>query len=130
MALIGDEEIFARVHKYKIFRKEGNLFIDVYEAMLGKPAHKFMAVPNLLIQEGRKAYFGVGDTQKEALRECLSKIKDVPIEEIIPLEEDAAMNPEQESDEIPPEESKDPSPIRKFYRTLLGRKSVFPQDEP
>ena len=40
-----------------MFRKEGNLFIDVYEALLGKPAHKFIAVPNILIQEADKKYF-------------------------------------------------------------------------
>ena len=62
MSVINEEEIFTRIHKYKIFRSEGNLFIDVYEVILGKPAYKFMAVPNLLIQEADKKYFGVGDS--------------------------------------------------------------------
>jgi hypothetical protein len=86
MSVINEEEIFARIHKYKIFRNEGNLFIDVYEVILGKPAHKFMAVPNLLIQEANKKYFGVGDSKIEALKDCLRKIKDVPITEIVPTE--------------------------------------------
>jgi len=51
MAIINEGEIFARIHKFKIFRKEGNLFIDLYEALLGDPAHKFIAVPNVLFEE-------------------------------------------------------------------------------
>jgi hypothetical protein len=86
MSVINEEEIFTRIHKYKIFRSEGNLFIDVYEVILGKPAYKFMAVPNLLIQEADKKYFGVGDSKITALKDCLKKIKDVSIGDIVPTE--------------------------------------------
>ena len=86
MPLINDEEIFARVHKFKLFRKEGNIFIDLYEAMLGRPAHKFIAVPNLDLQEAEKEYFGVGDSKSEALKDCLKKIKNIPISTIVRLD--------------------------------------------
>ncbi len=86
MSVINEEEIFTRIHKYKIFRSEGNLFIDVYEVILGKAAYKFMAVPNLLIQEADKKYFGVGDSKILALKDCLKKIKDVSIGDIVPIE--------------------------------------------
>jgi hypothetical protein len=86
MSVINEEEIFTRIHKYKIFRNEGNLFIDVYEVLLGKPAYKFMAVPNLLIQEADKKYFGVGDSKILALKDCLKKIKDVSISDIVPTD--------------------------------------------
>lgn len=86
MSIINEDEILARIHKYKIFRKEGNLFVDVYEGILGKPAHKFVAVPNLIFQEADTKYFGVGDSQKEALKDCLEKIKDVPISTIVPVD--------------------------------------------
>jgi len=43
MSIINEDEILARVHKYKLFRREGNLFIDVYEGILGRPEHKFVA---------------------------------------------------------------------------------------
>lgn len=86
MSVINEEEIFARIHKYKIFRTEGNLFIDVYEVILGEPAHKFMAVPNLLFQEADRRFFGAGDSKIEALKDCLGKIKNVPIAEIVPTE--------------------------------------------
>lgn len=87
MGILGNEEILARVHKFKLFRSEGNLFIDIYEALTGNPAHKFVAVPNLLIREADGKYFGVGDSKKNALVDCLKKIKDVPLEEIVPLED-------------------------------------------
>lgn len=86
MAIIGEDEIFAGIHKFKLFRKEGNLFIDVYESLIGKPAHKFVAVPNLLFQESDKEYFGFGDTKADAIKDCLKKVKDVPIETIVPSE--------------------------------------------
>jgi hypothetical protein len=86
VTIISEDEIFAGIHKYKLFRKEGNLFIDVYESLIGKPAHKFVAVPNLLFQESDKEYFGFGDTKADAIKDCLSKVKDVPIETIVPSE--------------------------------------------
>jgi hypothetical protein len=108
MPIIGDEEILARVHKLKLFRSEGNIFIDLYEALLGKPAHKFIAVPNLLIRESDKMYFGVGDSKKEALMDCLKKIKDVPIDEIIPPEAYEGDNEELKS-AIEAEQTSNPS---------------------
>lgn len=106
MPIINEGEIFARIHKFKIFRKEGNLFIDLYEALLGEPAHKFVAVPNLLYEEADKKYFGVGDSKGVAIKDCLGKIKDASIEAIFeprasdePLE-DAHLSP------LPEEESK------------------------
>ena len=87
MAILGDDEILARVHRFKLFRNEGNLYLDVYEAMLGKPPHKFIAVPNLLLKESEEKFFGVGDTKKDALTDCLKKIRAVPIEEIVPTQD-------------------------------------------
>ena len=106
MAVINEGEILARIHKFKLFRKEGNLFIDLYEAMLGEPAHKFVAVPNLWFQEADKEYFGVGDSKGAALKDCLGKIKDLPIDVIV-----SPMGSEEPHDDIqfthePDEESK------------------------
>jgi hypothetical protein len=87
MAILGDDEILARVHRFKLFRNEGNLYIDVYEAVLGKPPHKFIAVPNLTLKESEEEFFGVGDTKKDALTDCLKKIRAVPIQQIVPTED-------------------------------------------
>ena len=106
MAIINEGEIFARIHKFKIFRREGNLFIDLYEALLGDPAHKFVAVPNLLFEEADKKYFGVGDSKGAAIKDCLGKIKDVPIDTIVSSgEPDEAMEEAQISPSLE-EESK------------------------
>jgi len=87
MAILSDDEILARVHRFKLFRNEGNLYLDIYEAVLGKPPHKFIAVPNLLLKESEEKFFGVGDTKKDALTDCLKKIRAVPIEEIVPTQD-------------------------------------------
>ena len=122
MSVINEEEIFARIHKYKIFRNEGNLFIDVYEVILGKPTHKFMAVPNLLVQEADKKYFGVGDSKIAALKDCLGKIKDVPIRDIVPPEspEGPQANPQGRFDSE--QSSKLSNPFRKLSQALSGRR--------
>jgi hypothetical protein len=87
MGILGGEEILARVHKFKLFRSEGNLYIDIYEPIAGSPGNRFVAVPNLLIRESDEKYFGVGDSKKTALADCLKKIKGIPIASIVPLED-------------------------------------------
>lgn len=126
MSVINEEEIFTRVHKYKIFRSEGNLFIDVYEVILGKPAYKFMAVPNLLIQEADKKYFGVGDSKILALKDCLKKIKDVSIGDIVPTE---GVERPQTSPQIFSESkqgSKLSSPFRKLSKAFSKSRKESP----
>jgi hypothetical protein len=122
MSVINKEEILAKVHKYKIFRTEGNIYIDVYEVILGNPAHKFMAVPNLLIQEADRKYFGVGDSKIAALKDCLNKIKDVPIHEIVPTEgaEETSANTENplESEE----DIKASNPFRKLSKAFSRKR--------
>jgi hypothetical protein len=113
MGILGSEEILARVHKFKLFRSEGNLYIDIYESLGGSAGNRFVAVPNLLIRESDEKYFGVGDSRKTALADCLKKIKDVPIETIVPLEDRRAE--EQALTEIK-EMSKAPGPLQKLTR--------------
>ena len=122
MSVINEEEIFTRIHKYKIFRSEGNLFIDVYEVILGKPEHKFMAVPNLLFQEADKKYFGVGDSKIAALKDCLGKVKDVPISEIVPTESAQGHQAKPELYFDSEKRSKLSNPFRKLSKALSGRK--------
>ena len=113
MGILGSEEILARVHKFKLFRTEGNLHIDLYESLGGSSGRRFVAVPNLLIREADEKYFGIGDSKKAALTDCLKKIKDVPIQSIVPLE-DRRLE-EQALSEIK-EMSKEPGPLRKLAK--------------
>jgi hypothetical protein len=113
MGILGSEEILARVHKFKLFRSEGNLYIDLYESLAGSTGNRFVAVPNLLLREAEEKYFGMGDSKKTALMDCLKKIKDVPIEAIVPLEdrhvEDQALSEIKEM-------SKKPGPLSKLTK--------------
>jgi hypothetical protein len=120
MAILGNDEILARVHRFKMFRTEGNLYIDVYEAMLGKPTHKFIAVPNLLLKESEEKFFGVGDTQKDALTDCLKKIRAVPIAEIVPTQDSEGSEVQQQAAEELKELSKKSASIWKLPR-LFGK---------
>jgi hypothetical protein len=122
MPIIGDEEILARVQKFKLFRNEGNLYIDLYEAILGKPSHKFIAVPNLVIREAGAKYFGVGDSRKAALADCLKKIKNVPIHEIVPPHA-SEKNGEKPKRSMEPEQPPEPSPSKRKKSRFFSRRS-------
>jgi hypothetical protein len=80
-------DILTRVTKYNLIRSERMLYIDVHEALAGKLAGKFVAVPNLINIVAVQAYQGTGETEKEALRDCLEKIRDVAFEAIFPQRE-------------------------------------------
>ena len=50
----------------------------------GQPGHRYIAVPNIIVQEAEEKHFGIGDSIKAALRDCLKKIKEIPIDAIFP----------------------------------------------
>ena len=80
-------DILTRVTKYNLIRSERMLYIDVHEALAGKLAGKFVAVPNLINIVAMQEYQGTGETEKEALGDCLGKIQDVAFEAIFPQRE-------------------------------------------
>jgi hypothetical protein len=85
-----------------------------------------MAVPNLLIQEADKKYFGVGDSKILALKDCLKKIKDVPIGDIVPTE---GVEGPQTSPQIFSESeqgSKLSSPFRKLSKAFSKSRKESP----
>jgi len=80
-------ELLTKVSKYELKRGEDKFRIDVHEVLAGEREEKFFAIPNLLTREDREAdnqYIGCGDTELEALEDCLRKIRDVPLQVIIP----------------------------------------------
>lgn len=52
--------------------------IDVHEALHGRLAGRFVAVPNLVTLIARQEFQGVGETETEALADCLRKITEEP----------------------------------------------------
>jgi len=77
-------DILTRVTKYNLIRSGRMLHIDLHEAMFGKLAGKFVAVPNLINIIAKQEYQGTGDTEKNALNDCLTKIKDISLEDLFP----------------------------------------------
>jgi hypothetical protein len=88
MFTINANEMLTRVHKYELKRGADRFRIDVHEILAGTVDEKFFAIPSLLTKEDRDAdeqYIGCGNTEEEALEDCLKKINRAPIQEIIPV---------------------------------------------
>jgi hypothetical protein len=88
MFSIGEKELLTRVHKYELKRSPDRFRIDVHEVLAGTLEDRFFAIPNLLVREDRdvdEQYIGCGNTEEEALEDCLKKIKRAPIQEIFPV---------------------------------------------
>jgi hypothetical protein len=86
---INEGELLTRVYKYELSRGTDQLRIDVHEVIAGEAEARFVAIPNLLWREDRKAdkeNCGFGDSEEEALRNCLNKIVNLPFALIVPLQ--------------------------------------------
>ncbi len=77
-------DLLTRVARYNLIRNERMIYIDVHERLHGNLAGNYMAVPNLINIVAKQEFQGVGDTETDALRDCLRKIKDHSIEELFP----------------------------------------------
>jgi hypothetical protein len=77
-------DILTRVSRYNLIRNERMIYIDVHERLAGNLAGKFVAVPNLINIVASQQFQGVGETETQALRDCLTKIKGFNIEDIFP----------------------------------------------
>lgn len=82
-----ENDILTRVSRYNLIRNHRMIYIDVHQSLAGRQlAGKFVAVPNLINIIARQEFQGVGDTEKEALNNCLQKIKNYNIEDIFPTD--------------------------------------------
>jgi len=79
-----NDPILTRVTRYNFIRDSRMLYIDVHEALRGKLAAPYVAVPNLINIIARQEFQGTGTSEKEALDDCLEKIATVPFESIFP----------------------------------------------
>jgi hypothetical protein len=87
MYTINENELLTRVHKYELKRDTEKFRIDVHQVLAGTIDDKFFAIPNLLFREDREVdpqFIGCGNTEQEALEDCLKKITSAPLEAIIP----------------------------------------------
>jgi hypothetical protein len=77
-------DILTRITRYNLIRNQRLVYIDVHEAVHGKLAGRFVAVPNLINFIAKPEYQGIGETESAALEACLAKIQDVQIEDLFP----------------------------------------------
>ena len=82
---LNETDVLTKVVKYNLIRIDRMIHIDVHERLAGNLAGQFIAVPNLITVIAKSEYQGTGDTEEEALKDCLSKIKDVGIEDLFPV---------------------------------------------
>ena len=87
MTSLKEGDILTRIVRYNLIRNERLIYIDVHETKAGKLAGKFVAVPNLINIVARQEFQGTGDTEAQALEDCLQKIKDFEIEDLFPQKE-------------------------------------------
>ncbi len=81
-------DILTKVTRYNLIRNERMLYIDVHERLAGNLAAMFLAVPNLINIVAKQEFQGIGETESEALKDCLLKIKGVNVEDLFPKKSD------------------------------------------
>ena len=77
-------DILTRVRRYNLIREQRMIYIDVHETLAGRLAGEFVAVPNLVNIVAKQQYQGVGESETEALEDCLKKIRDVGLMDLFP----------------------------------------------
>ncbi len=81
-----ENDILTKVFRYNLIRNQRMIYIDVHERISGNLAGKFVAVPNLINIIAKQQFQGVGETEGEALGNCLAKIKGLNIEDLFPTD--------------------------------------------
>ena len=84
MLSLNENDILTRITRYNLIRNERLIYIDVHETRAGNLAGKFVAVPNLINIVAKQEFQGIGETETQALENCLQKIKDLEIEDLFP----------------------------------------------
>ena len=87
MLPLTENDILTKISRYNLIRNQRLIYIDVHETIAGKLAGKFVAVPNLINIVARQEFQGIGETETEALGNCLQRIKNFEIEDLFPKKE-------------------------------------------
>ena len=88
MLSLNERDILTRITRYNLIRNERLIYIDVHETIAGNLAGKFVAVPNLINIVAKQKFQGIGETENQALENCLKQIKEFEIEDLFPKKED------------------------------------------
>jgi len=88
MLSLKKNDILTRIARYNLIRNERLIYIDVHETMAGNLAGKFVAVPNLINIVSKQEFQGSGETETQALENCLQNIKEYEIEDLFPKKEE------------------------------------------
>ena len=88
MLSLNESDILTRIARYNLIRNERLIYIDVHETVAGNLAGKFVAVPNLINIVAKQEFQGIGETETQALENCLQKIKDLEIEDLFPKKDE------------------------------------------
>lgn len=81
---LNPDDVLTKVTKYHYMGSGRSIHIDVHEALGGKLADKFVAVPSMVLVIAKPEYQGTGKTCEEALKNCIDKIRHADINDIFP----------------------------------------------
>ena len=84
MSHLMENDRLTKVCRYNLIRNPRMIYIDVHESLAGNLAGRYVAVPNLINLIAKQEFQGVGDTEAQALANCLEKIKGHDIENLFP----------------------------------------------
>lgn len=94
------KDILTKVTRYNLIRNGRMIYIDVHQKIQGNLAGNFIAVPNLVNIVANPDHQGAGNSEQEALEDCLTKIKGANVEDLFP-----SVKPPTGPSDKPPEES-------------------------
>lgn len=77
-------DILTKVLRYNLIRNGRMIYIDVHQKIQGNLAGNFIAVPNLVNIVAKPEHQGAGEDEKNALEDCLQKIKGLNLVDLFP----------------------------------------------
>ena len=86
--LLDKDDLLYRLVQYELYRienggKSNRLIISISEGLNRERKGKFYARPMLMVRHSKPDYVGSGNSAEEALRDCLTKIKGLSLDEIL-----------------------------------------------
>ncbi|MCP4114802.1 MAG: hypothetical protein GY737_05230 [Desulfobacteraceae bacterium] len=79
-----EDDIFTKITRYNLIRDGRMIYMDVHQTIQGNLAGDHVAVPNLVNIVAKPEHQGVGESEREAVEDCLKKIKGLKVEDLFP----------------------------------------------